>query len=551
MNVLYFLAVLIAVPVQPLVFSAQDSRALVDTLKHEPLIGRKCRLDGVSAQKQRVLIFYRCGGKTSVKITLFPKKQPDTFHAGAFWVAVNGTKRLTARQKAQIRGFFTKNSSKFNWTRPIVKKKTVSRVPHACKQATAVLARARKLLSKGNTRAGTKMIRGVVKGCNQTGIRLNALSLMGLFSLPGQAELLKKILNQTAGRHKKEPGSFSAGLDYALTLAYAKRVTDAIRVFKEAMKTKPGNISTCPQSMLIQALSTTANADTWKFALSVINGRHPCKQAVISTLWMAHKRKDIAGIKSVLHRGLALYPNDSDIRLQAAYALDVLEDFDDAFDLFMGLAIQNPARPRVLSMLGTVAVDAHDRKALISRLKKLRKNAKNRIPVDYVLGVFAYYDGDFDKVEKLMAPALKVAPDETRPNIYIALVHFWKGDFQTALRMLKRLEPKAFEDPDVYYCEAVIWADRDIHKATQAMKTYVTMMNEEKGRMEFGNKRQRAARILRTLESGKVPDELFEDLWAYRYRKYYRYARFGGIGLVILLAAAWFIWKKKRHKPED
>ena len=550
MTVPFFLSLLSVVLTPNVVFNARNSTILMDSLKKNlPVISHKCRLDGVSTQNKQVLIRYKCPGSRAFEITLYPKQQADTFRAGTFWIRLQGTKRFMKQGKIQVNHFLTTHGSEFGWTRPKMTKKQVTNIQDGCKKAMARLEQARKTLSKGDTRSGIQMIRKVVKSCKQTGMLLNALDLMRLFSLPDQNKFLQNIVELAVSRLKKDPKSFAANLDYALVLAHANRLHDAIQAFKRAMNRKPDNIRSCPTAMMIQAMQGTKNKDiAWKFALSVVNSGHPCKQALISALWMAHNRKDVAGIKQVLNRGLTVYPKDSEIRLQAAYALDTLEAFDDAFDLFLRLAIQDPARPRVLSMLGTVAVDANNRQALITRLKKMQKTAKNKVPINYVMGVFAYYKGDFDKAEKLIAPAMKAAPKETRPTIYIALIRFWRGDFETARRMLVNLEPKAFDDPDVYYCEAVIWADRDIHKATVAMETYVTMMNREKGRVEFGNKRARAARILKTLKSGKVPDELYEDLWHYRYRRYYGYAMFGGIGLIILLVAAWFVWKKQKRK---
>lgn len=229
-----------------------------------------------------------------------------------------------------------------------------------------------------------------------------------------------------------------------------------------------------------------------------------CKWVYLNAMYIEAKSERFEQIDKLAHQALKLWPKDQDILFTWGNVYHVSGKFKRSSKMFLSLAAINPRYPTLLSLLGSSLLNLGKTDARLKDVKRQVKLHPNNLGWYYGLGAIYFYRKEYKKALPYLERTAKLAPGEARPKIYLALALYWLGHRDEARKLLDSIKYLAYEDPDVYFCQAIVWSDKDKKRSLAAMQTFVNILDNEPSRVQWGNKRARAHKILDELKKGNI-----------------------------------------------
>ncbi len=186
-----------------------------------------------------------------------------------------------------------------------------------------------------------------------------------------------------------------------------------------------------------------------------------------------------------------------------AAALRRAERYEDALDTFEK-AYRISKNPRYIGLFSTVA-SMHGTDHRYRDCRKRQEADPKDLLLRHAVAVMGYYRGRFEETKRMMDALREELPQDDRVYIYGAMSRYALGDWEGARTWLDDLAALGPErDPDLYYCQAVLWHRKDRARSLEALDKYLSF---SPGPDAYRPKRARAIEIRRELAAGKnVPE---------------------------------------------
>jgi|GEM_PF-6606576 len=169
------------------------------------------------------------------------------------------------------------------------------------------------------------------------------------------------------------------------------------------------------------------------------------------------------------------------------------------------LSLVNDIQPNdhnMISMHSTMASTMmHLDDYLAKMLARVAKNDDDLF-AKHAAAVMSYYHGDFEVSKKLSKEVMKLMPKNSRARIYNSMSKYQLGDWDAALKGIQKLEEIGTDDPDLYYCYAMIWSGKDTNQARIYLEQYLARPT---GPDSIPEKQQRAWKEWEGLKKGIPP----------------------------------------------
>jgi len=316
---------------------------------------------------------------------------------------------------------------------------------------------------------------------------------------------------------------------------------------------EPFDGKVCLASRMINAKVGSKEVDTevLNFYHKVLKRFPNCKRVYMNAMFVAGRLKDFKEVDRLAKTALKRWPKDQDVLFTWGNVYHVSGKFKKAEDIFVRLAAINPQYPTLLSLLGGSLVNLGKSDERLEYLKRQVKLHPDNLGWYYGLGAVYFYRKNYEKARSYLERTAKLAPKEARPKIYLALSLYWLGHKKEARKILDDINDLAYEDPDVFFCQAIVWSDVDKKRSLQAMQKFINILDNEPNRVQWGNKRARAHKILDELKEGKVNAILMEGQPEDEEEKIGTLPWMIGIGILLVLGVWGYLLFRPREERED
>lgn len=235
-----------------------------------------------------------------------------------------------------------------------------------------------------------------------------------------------------------------------------------------------------------------------------------CKKVYLSAMYIEKKSERFNLVDSLAKQALKRWPKDQDVLFTWGNIYHVSGKFKRSAKIFMELSAINPRYPTLLSLLGSSLINLGKTDERLKEVKRQVKLHPDNLGWYYGLGAVYFYRKEYKKALPYLERTAKLAPHEARPKIYLGLTLYWLGRRDEARKLLESISNLAYIDPDVFFCKAIVWSDKDLKRSIKDMQTFVNILDNEPNRVQWGNKRARAHKILKELKKGNLDAILHE-----------------------------------------
>ncbi len=183
-------------------------------------------------------------------------------------------------------------------------------------------------------------------------------------------------------------------------------------------------------------------------------------------------------IDAVSAEALKRFPKDDNIADARVSYLRAARRFEEAAEILLRLAHENPTSPGRLRLLnGAVmqigSVDEAAQQRFLDRLRADLKKNPDDLVARFQLGTTLHYTNHFEESNALLAPLESKLYREHRLHIYLAMNDFNLGHRDEALARLNKAMKLPGDDPDLYYCRAELLRDTNRAQALADLKRYM------------------------------------------------------------------------------
>ena len=203
------------------------------------------------------------------------------------------------------------------------------------------------------------------------------------------------------------------------------------------------------------------------------------KDASCAAAWDAEfnehtRRKDLHAALRIAETAYQAKPEDRLARLRYGSAMQRLENFAKAAEIYESIARDFPNEQGILRLtLGVMLRDIPGRGAHKERLSRRWKSDPSDIVSQFLRGVLHHYENEFKESNHMLRPLEKTLSYEQRIDIYLAMNDFNLGKKEEALMRLNRAAKAPIPDPDVFYCRAEILRDERREQAISDLERYL------------------------------------------------------------------------------
>lgn len=254
------------------------------------------------------------------------------------------------------------------------------------------------------------------------------------------------------------------------------------------------------------------------------------------------RRGDAAGALPLLERIAAARPEDAFVARQLAYAHARLGHRDAVFPLLDRVVEAGGLSDSDLVDVSHIATVVQAPDAWISGLEARSAAKPDDANLAFLLGVVLHYRGRWTDSDAALARAEGQHGKIARLLIYRAMNHHRLGDDARAAPFIERAAALGAEDPDVLYCRAVIFLDRDAAGARRDLQAY---LERTSGTAEVNPGKQARVRVmladLDACASARSPRSCLEQKALMRTVGPIA----GGVLLLVLIVV--LIWRRRRR----
>jgi|GEM_PF-6509052 len=163
-----------------------------------------------------------------------------------------------------------------------------------------------------------------------------------------------------------------------------------------------------------------------------------------------------------------------DVPVQTAYAntLRRLKMRKEASKVFLKLYDKTKSYG-FLRMYSTVVSQSPNSMPLLETEREYLKNNPKSLIHRHAAGVLSYYNGFYEDSKNYMNEVRKELPNDARVHIYGAMSRYEMGDWKGAKQWLDELMKIGTTDPDLYYCFAVLFHQKDPKLSVKYIDRYL------------------------------------------------------------------------------
>lgn len=267
-----------------------------------------------------------------------------------------------------------------------------------------------------------------------------------------------------------------------------------------------------------------------------------CAELAAPLVAAMRRRGDAAGTLPLLERIAAARPEDGFVARQLAYAHARLGHPDAVFPLLDRVIAAGGLNDSELVDVSHIATVVQAPDAWIASLEQRAAAKPDDADLAFLLGVVLHYRGRWADSDAALARAEARHGRIARLLIYRAMNHHRLGDDERAAPFIERAAALGAEDPDVLYCRAVIFLDRDAAGAKRDLQAY---LERTSGTAEVNPGKQARVRKmlvdLQDCESARSPRACLEQ------KALLRLFVPSAVGGVLLALLAIFLWRRYRR----
>lgn len=468
------------------VISADSLKHLQTAFPLESKIGNKSILESLSIEKDRV------------KLCLLPENRcvflvhPDTETDSAFKLGF-GAEKLKADEKQAIVKAITK-IPKTIW-------KTVKRENQSLFGLDRGYANAIWYLlqntAKGYARRLIESLEKYEK--DKVGIKLFKVIVL---SLDDETDEARKIVSQLKKNGHNSPLVL---LTDGMVDAFEDEIDEGAQKINDSLSDLPkGSLNRCNTANLLPFLMAKNGRQIQAISVwKAIEKKMPdCSLVIVS-----HAKQLLDWGKNdqaleLINNSLKNDPKDIDKLVAKASILRRLKNIPEALKIVSQVNDIKPNDHEIISLHSTMASTMTHLDTYLNKMLERVKKSNKDLFAKHAAAVMSYYHGDFERSLKLTNEVIKEMPENSRARIYNSMSKYQLGDWEGALKGIQKLEEMGTDDPDLYYCYAMIWSGKDTNKARIYLEQYLAHPVSPDSVPE---KQQRAWKEWKSLKDGVPP----------------------------------------------
>lgn len=277
-------------------------------------------------------------------------------------------------------------------------------------------------------------------------------------------------------------------------------------------------------------------------AARLLQSHADCGELAPPLVAAMRRRGDVEGALPQLERLAAARPDDAFVARQLAYVHARLGHRDAVFPLLDRVVQAGGLNDSDLVDVSHIATVVQAPDAWVSALEARAGADPGNADLAFLLGVVLHYRGRWTDSDAALARAEAQHGKIPRLLIYRAMNHHRLGDDAKAAPFIERAVGLGAEDPDVLYCRAVIFLDRDAAGAKRDLQTY---LDRTSGTAEVNHGKQARVRAmlvdLEGCESARSPRACVEQ------KALLRTALPIAGAVVLLLLIVVLLWRRRRR----
>lgn len=535
---------------QTYVVGQKQAKEFGDIITNAKLLGG-WRISAIDAKKDHIVVKCQSPNQGEVAIGFYHLSDKAGFEAKTtkFGLRVlSGTpgKGLVKELAAIVR----KGDSGFKWVPT-----SAPEAPANDHQLIKKLMKAREHYAFGEKQDAVKLVDEVEKEARTPGVIAQAARYYMDFGIQDKGRrAFDRAIGIVQKRMKENPSNPHVTAEAISVYAMAGDIKKAEDLYWTLMSNhkEPMDGKQCLAGKSGAAMASAKKDDlALKFYHRVLKRFPNCKQVYLNAMYIEAKHKNFKEIDKLAEQALKRWPNDQDVLFTWGNVYHVSGKFKRAEDIFIKLAAINPRYPTLLSLLGGSLINLGKSDERLEYLKRQVKLHPDNLGWYYGLGAVYFYRKNYEKARIYMERTAKLAPNEARPKIYLALSLYWLGHRKAARKLLESINNLAYKDPDVFFCQAIVWSDVDKKRSLKDMQKFMNILDNEPTRVQWGNKRARAHKILEELKHGKINAILMEGKPEKEKKKRHFLPWIIGIGLLVIFGGWGYVLFRPKKSTKD